>query len=153
MSNGVAGCVANLATDPYSSDTKVMEAMAAGQCDVSIVNTYYFGRLQRDNPQLPLALFWPNQDGRGVHVNVSGAGITRHAKQPAAAIGLLEWLSSAEAQGKFAELNQEYPANEAVAPSTEVASWGKFKADNVNVEAAGRLQAAAVKLMDRAGYR
>ena len=149
----VAGWVANLATDPYSSDTKVMEAMAAGQCDVSIVNTYYFGRLQRDNPQLPLALFWPNQDGRGVHVNVSGAGITRHAKQPAAAIGLLEWLSSAEAQGKFAELNQEYPANEAVAPSTEVASWGKFKADNVNVEAAGRLQAAAVKLMDRAGYR
>ncbi|WP_246125179.1 extracellular solute-binding protein [Exilibacterium tricleocarpae] len=149
----VAGWVANLATDPYSSDTKVMEAMAAGQCDVSIVNTYYFGRLKKENPQLPLALFWPNQDGRGVHINVSGAGITKHAKQPAAAVALLEWLSSAEAQGKFAELNQEYPANPAVAPSAEVASWGEFKADDVNVEAAGRLQAAAVKLMDRAQYR
>jgi iron(III) transport system substrate-binding protein len=149
----VRGWVANLATDPYSNDTAVMEAIEAGQCDVGIVNTYYFGRLQAENPDIPLALFWPNQGGRGVHVNVSGAGITKHAPNPEAAQQLLEWLSSEEAQYDFARLNQEYPVNPKVEASPEVAAWGEFKADMVNVEAAGRLQEEAVKLMDRAGYR
>lgn len=149
----VRGWVANLATAPHSNDTAVMEAIVAGQCDVGLVNTYYFGRLQAANPEVPLALFWPNQGGRGVHVNVSGAGVTKHAKYPEQAQQLLEWLSSEEAQYDFARLNQEYPANPAVEPSEEVAAWGEFKADLVNVEAAGRLQAEAVKLMDRAGYR
>lgn len=149
----VRGWVANLATDPYSNDVAVMEAIVAGQCDVGLVNTYYFGRLHADNPQIPLALFWPNQGGRGVHVNVSGAGITKHAPEAEAAQQLLEWLSSEEAQYDFARLNQEYPANPEVPPSPEVAAWGDFKADMVNVEAAGRLQDEAIKLMDRAGYR
>jgi iron(III) transport system substrate-binding protein len=149
----VRGWVDNLATEPYSNDTALMEAIAAGQCDVGLVNTYYFGRLQSDNPEIPLALFWPNQGGRGVHVNVSGAGITRHAKNPEQAQQLLEWLSSEEAQYDFARLNQEYPVHPDVSASPEVAAWGEFKADLVNVEAAGRLQAAAVRLMDRAGYR
>lgn len=151
--NIVKGWVANLATVPFSNDTKAMEAVAAGQCDATIVNTYYYGRLMKKQPDLGLALFWPNQDGRGVHVNISGAGITKHAKQPAEAQKLLEWLASDEAQGKFAELNQEYPANASVAPSAEVQAWGEFKADVVNVEAAGSLQADAVKLMDRAAYQ
>ncbi len=149
----VRGWVANLATDPYSNDVKAMEAVAAGQCDVTLVNTYYFGRLHKEKPDINLAIFWPNQDGRGVHVNVSGAGVTRYAKNPQGAQELLEWLSQPEAQHTFAELNQEYPANPAVKPSAEVASWGTFKADNINVEAAGRLQAEAIRLMDRAGYR
>lgn len=151
--NIVKGWVANLATVPYSNDTKVMEAILAGQCDISIVNTYYYGRLKKTNPNLPLALFWPNQQDRGVHVNISGAGVTRHAKSPQLAQGLLEWLSSTEAQYQFAQLNQEYPIHPQVQPSPEVASWGSFKADTVNLEAAGRLQAAAIKLMDRAAYR
>lgn len=149
----VRGWVANLATEPYSNDTLAMEAIVAGQCDLALVNTYYFGRLQQENPEIPLALFWPNQDDRGVHVNISGAGVTKHAKQPVEAQKLLEWLSSPEAQYKFAELNQEYPVNPQVEPSPLVKSWGPFKADLVNVEAAGRLQADAIKLMDRAGYR
>lgn len=148
----VEGWVANLATEPYSNDTVAMEAVEAGQCDVTVVNTYYFGRLQRERPDVPLALFWPNQDGRGVHVNISGAGITKHAKNPEQAQKLLEWLSSEEAQYKFAEANEEYPVNERVNASPLVESWGDFKADLVNVEAAGRLQADAIKLMDRAGY-
>lgn len=148
----VEGWVANLATQPYSNDTVAMEAVEAGQCDVTIVNTYYYGRLQTERPDVKLALFWPNQDGRGVHVNVSGAGITKHAKKPEQAQKLLEWLASEDAQYKFAEANQEYPVNPAVRPSPLVASWGEFKADLVNVEAAGRLQAEAIKLMDRAGY-
>lgn len=149
----VTGWVANLAAPPFSNDTKAMEAILAGQCDVTVVNTYYYGRLMEKNPDAALALFWPNQKGRGVHINVSGAGITKNAKNPAAAQKLLEWLASEEAQGDFAGLNQEYPVNKLVKPSPVVAAWGEFVADDINVEAAGRLQAAAVKLMDRAGYK
>lgn len=148
----VKGWVANLATEPYSNDTMLMEDIASGRCDVGIVNTYYFGRLQHDKPEIALALFWPNQNDRGVHVNISGAGITTHAKNPEGAKALLEWLSSADAQYTFAELNQEYPVNPDVKPSEQVQSWGTFKADQVNMGSAGRLQADAVKLMDRAGY-
>ncbi|MDZ7751125.1 MAG: Fe(3+) ABC transporter substrate-binding protein [Gammaproteobacteria bacterium] len=149
----VEGWVANLATQPFSNDTKTMEAVAAGQCDVAIVNTYYFGRLQKKDPDIELALFWPNQDDSGVHVNVSGAGITRHAPHPEAALRLLEWLSTPAAQDRFAGLNMEYPVNPAVEPDPLVAAWGDFKADNINVSKAGELQAEAVMLMDRAGYR
>ena len=149
----VAGWVNNLATSPYSNDNLAMEAVAAGQCDVTIVNTYYFGRLHRERPDINLAIFWPNQDGRGVHINVSGAGVTKHAKNPEGAKALLEWLSQPEAQYLFAEANQEYPVNPNVEPSDEVKAWGEFKADDINVEAAGRLQAQAIKLMDRVGYQ
>lgn len=149
----VRGWVANLATPPFSNDTKVMEAIAAGQCDVGIVNTYYFGRLQKKQPDIELALFWPNQAESGVHVNVSGAGVTAHAKHRDAAVKLLEWLSTPEAQEMFAGLNMEYPANPAVKPDAVVAAWGEFKGDTINVSKAGQLQADAVMLMDRAGYR
>lgn len=149
----VKSWVDNLATDPYSNDTVALEAVIAGQCDLAIVNTYYFGRMQVENPKIPLAIFWPNQNDRGVHVNISGAGITQHAKHPAEAQKLLEWLSTEQAQYKFAEANQEYPVNPKAKPSPLVQAWGEFKADLVNVEAAGHLQAEAVKLMDRVGYR
>lgn len=148
----VRGWVDNLATPPFSNDVAAMEAVLAGQCDVTIVNTYYFGRLKKEKPDAELALFWPNQDDRGVHVNVSGAGITRYAKQPEAAQKLLEWFSTPEIQKQFAEVNQEYPANPNVEPSDVVRSWGEFKADAMNVETAGSLQGDAVRLMDRAGY-
>ena len=149
----VRGWITNLATPPFSNDTKMMEAILAGQCDVGIANSYYFGRMQKKKPDIKLALFWPNQNGSGVHVNVSGAGITTHAKHRDAAIKLLEWLSSPEAQEIYANLNMEYPVNSAVKPSEIVASWGEFKADKQNLAKAGELQAEAVMLMDRAGYR
>lgn len=149
----VRSWVDNLATEPFSSDTKLIEAIVAGQCDVGIVNTYYFGRLQKENPDIPAAIFWPNQESNGVHVNISGAGITQHADQREAAIKLLEWLSGPEAQGLFAELNMEYPANPKIPAAPQVAAWGDFKQDTINVSKAGQLQAEAVMLMDRAGYR
>lgn len=149
----VRGWVANLVAPPYSDDTSVMRAIEAGQCDVGIVNSYYFGRLEQDNPQIPLALFWPNQADSGVHVNISGAGITRHARNPARALALLEWLAAPEAQALFAGLNHEYPVNPAVPPTAQVKAWGDFRQDERNVAEAGRLQARAVMLMDRAGYR
>lgn len=153
----VRGWVANLATSPFPDDTKAMEAAAAGQCDVTLVNTYYFGRLMEKKPDLPLAIFWPNQNlknkAAGVHVNVSGAGVTRHARNPAGAQKLIEWLSSEKAQNQFADVNLEYPVNPKVAPDKKVAAWGSFKQNLINVKDAGSLQAKAVKLMDRAGYK
>ena len=154
----VRGWIDNLAIEPLGNDTKVMEAIAVGQCDVGIVNSYYYGRLIEQKPALPLALFWPNQSGdgmqgRGVHINVSGAGITRASKNKALAQQLIEWLTTPEAQQMLMELNWEYPINPAVELTAELAAWGEFKADSINVSEAGRLQAAAVKLMDRAGYR
>jgi len=149
----VKGWVANLATRPFSNDTKMMQAIAAGQCDVGIANTYYYGRLLKKAPDTPLKLFWPNQDGNGVHVNISGAGVTKYAKHPKAAVALLEWMSSLQAQNLFADGNMEYPANDKVKPSAIVAAWGEFKANQINVVKAGELQVEAVKLMDRAGYK
>jgi iron(III) transport system substrate-binding protein len=155
--NIIRGWVDNLATSPFPDDTKAMEAVAAGQCDVTLVNTYYYGRLLEKNPALPLAIFWPNQNLKdktdGVHVNISGAGVTRHAKNPAGAQQLIEWLASAKAQNLFADANLEYPVNPAVAPDKSVAAWGSFKQNLINVKQAGSLQASAVKLMDRAGYK
>jgi iron(III) transport system substrate-binding protein len=149
----VRGWVANLATDPFPDDTKAMEAVAAGQCDVTLVNTYYYGRLMEKNPKLPLGLAWANQQAGGVHVNVSGAGVTKHAKHKAEAVKLIEFLSSPAAQNLFADVNMEFPVNAEVKPDAVVAAWGPFKQNPVNVAKAGELQAAAVKLMDRAGYK
>ena len=151
----VRGWVANLAAPPFSNDTKALEAVAAGRCDVTIVNTYYFGRLMKAKPDLPLAIFWPNQgEGQGgVHVNVSGGGLTAHAPHREEAVALLEWLSGPQAQRRFAGLNMEYPVNPAVAPTAEVAAWGDFRADPTNLAKAGEFQARAVMLMDRAGWR
>ncbi|MDR2877108.1 MAG: extracellular solute-binding protein [Chromatiales bacterium] len=151
----VKGWVANLAVPPFANDTRVLEAIDAGQCDVGIVNTYYFGGLIREKPALAVALFWPNQaeESGGVHVNVAGAGVTRYAKHAAQAQKLLEWLTEPEAQEMFAGINLEYPVNPAVKIDPLVAVWGSFRQDPHNVSDAGALQAQAVKLMDRADYR
>ena len=154
----VRGWVANLATDVLPNDNGVIEAVAAGRCDVGLVNTYYFGRLVAQQPDLNARLYWPNQDpslpaGNGVHINVSGAGITRHAPRAGQARAFLEWLASPAAQQQFAALNYEYPANAGVPLDPLVAGWGDFRQNATNVARLGELQAAAVRLMDRAGYR
>jgi len=149
----VKGWVSNLAAPPFSNDTKVMEAIIAGQGDVGIVNTYYFGRLVKKDPTIPIALFWPNQSSGGVHVNVSGAGVVNASENKAAAIAFLEWLSTEKAQQVFADLNMEYPVNPDVPINPTVASWGTFKQNKINLKNAGENQAAAIMLMDRSGYK
>jgi iron(III) transport system substrate-binding protein len=136
-----------------NSDTKILEAIAAGQCDVGVTNHYYLARLVAKDPDFPVAPFWANQETTGVHVNISGAGVTAHAKNRATAITFLEFLSSPEAQQMFADLSFEYPANPQAAVHPVVARWGRFKQDDINIAAAGEFQAAAVKLADRAGYK
>jgi iron(III) transport system substrate-binding protein len=149
----VQGWVNNLAAAPFSNDTKALEAVAVGIGQVTVVNTYYFGRLMNKKPDLPLAIYWPNQESGGVHMNVSGAGITKHADNRDGAVKLLEWLAGVEAQGQFAALNMEFPVNKAVAPDPVVAAWGTFKGSPLNVSVYGKFQIDAIKLMDKAGYK
>ncbi len=148
----VTAWVENLAADVFANDTQVLRAVSAGQCDVGIVNSYYLGRLLKEEPALPLRLFWPLAETGGVHVNVSGVGVTRHADHHEAAVRFVEWLSSGEAQQMFASLNLEFPANPSIAADPLVAEWGEFSPSRLNLARAGELQADAVRLMDRAGY-
>jgi iron(III) transport system substrate-binding protein len=149
----VRGWVANLATAPFADDTLLANAIAAGQCDVGLINTYYLGRLQHDTPGFPVQVFWANQAGSGAHVNVSGAGIVAASKHKAEAQKFLEWLASDAVQADFARVNFELPAKPGIALDPVVAAWGPFKPDPVNVSVAGQRQAEAVRLMDRAGWR
>jgi len=149
----VRGWVANLATEVFPDDTALLKAIAAGQCQVGITNTYYLGRLLDADNSFPVGLFWANQAGSGVHVNVSGAGITRHAKNRAGAQQLLEFLASDTAQKIYTDKDLEYPANPKVEADSVIKAWGSFKPNLINVSKAGELQAAATRLMDRAGYK
>ncbi len=149
----VRGWVANLVTDPFPDDTSLLKAIAAGQCQVGIINTYYLGRLLVKEPDFPVGLFWANQNGSGTHVNVSGAGVTRHAKNPAGAQKLIEYLSQETAQSFYVDEDLEFPANPKVQPNSLIKNWGPFKPNLLNVAKAGELQVSATRLMDRAGYR
>ena len=150
----VKGWVNNLASKPFAKDSQVMNAILAGQCDVGLVNTYYFSRLKAKQPNTPIALFWANQQTTGTHINVSGAGILKYAPSPELAKRLLEWLSSAQAQRIYAQINQEYPANQNISSDGGiVSSWGNFKHDTMDLIQVGQLQEEAVKLMQEVGYR
>ncbi len=152
--------VTNMARKPTGGDRDQVKAVAVGQCDLAIVNTYYYGRMltANDDPVTreaaeKTALFWPNQQGRGVHVNISGAGITAYAKHKDAAIRLLLYMLSPEAQREYGEVNYEYPVREDVSISATLKAWGGFKADTLNLDILGVNNIVAVMLMDRAGWR
>lgn len=153
------GLVENFARRPQGGDTDQIRAVEAGEGDVALVNSYYYGRmLASDDPQERAAaerleVFFPNQDGRGTHVNVSGAGVTAYAPHKENAVQLLEFMVNKEAQELFANANHEYPARRDVAPSEAVASWGNFKEDDLNLSVLGDLNKQAVMLADRAGWR
>ncbi|TFH13215.1 MAG: extracellular solute-binding protein, partial [Acidimicrobiales bacterium] len=134
-----------------NSDTDIYKAVADGECDIAIANTYYLGRLQTEDPAFPVEIVWPEQDGRGAHVNVSSAAVTRHAPNPDAALQLLEWLAT-DGQQAFADANFEYPANADVEPNDVVAGWGEFVADLAAVRQLGGFQPAAVGLLSATGY-
>ncbi len=149
----VGSWIANLAAEPFSNDTLMLKAIAAGQCDVGITNSYYLGKLQHEQPDLPVQIFWADQAGKGTHVNISGGGVTKHAKNREEAVRFLEWLASPATQQRFAAVNFEFPANAGVDPLPEVKAWGPFKPNEVNVGLIGKAQPAAVMLIDRTGWR
>ncbi|MBP6495805.1 MAG: Fe(3+) ABC transporter substrate-binding protein [Psychrobacter sp.] len=149
----IRGWVANLATDAFSDDTSMLEAIAAGQCEVGIANSYYYGRLLDEKPDFPVKIFWANQGTTGTHVNISGAGVITDSDNPDGALKLMEWLSSDEAQGLYASSDKEYPVKEGIDESELLRSWGQFKPDDINVQKFGELQTQAIQMMDKAGYK
>jgi iron(III) transport system substrate-binding protein len=155
----VKGLVANFARPPSGGDRDQIKMVAAGLCDVAVANTYYLGGMLegRDEKQRQAAqkvrIFWPNQNDRGAHINVSGAGVTAFAKNREAAIRLLEFLLNDASQAWYAEVNFEYPVRAGVKVSKLLKSWGEFKPDAINLTLLGDNNPLAVKVMDRAGWR
>lgn len=153
------GLVANLARPPQGGDRDQIKAVAAGQCDIAVANTYYYGKMvssKKDDQRKAAsktAIFWPNQNGRGTHVNISGAALTKSSQNKAAATRLLEFLVSDEAQSWYGAANFEYPVRAGVGHSDIVKAWGTFKGDTLNLSVLGQNNPKAVKLMDRAGWK
>jgi iron(III) transport system substrate-binding protein len=151
--------VQNFARAPKGGDTDQIKAVAAGEGDVALSNTYYFARLLNSaKPEdkavvAKLAVIFPNQGDRGTHVNVSGAGVAKYAPNKANAIKFLEYLASAEAQNYFAKGNYEFPVIANVPLHPVIASWAEFKEDQINAAVFGRNNEDALKLMDRAGWK
>ena len=149
------GVTANFARDPLGGDSDQIRAVAAGECDVAIVNHYYFARLMNDEPAVTesLALFWPEAEA-GVHVNISGMGMARNAPHPELAQQFLEFAVSDRAQRFFAELTNEYPAVASVTYQNSVLDQlGEFRADPLAATVLGENQAEAQRLFDRAGWQ
>ena len=149
----IRGWVDNLATDVFSDDTSMLKAIAAGQCEVGLTNSYYYGRLLDEQADFPVKLFWANQGTTGTHVNISGAGVITGSDNPNGALKLIEWLSSETAQGLYASADKEYPVKEGIDESELLRSWGSFKKDDINVQKFGELQTQAIQMMDKAGYK
>lgn len=149
----IRGWVDNLATDVFSDDTSMLKAIAAGQCEVGLTNSYYYGRLLDEQANFPVKLFWANQGTTGTHVNISGAGVITGSDNPNGALKLIEWLSSETAQGLYASADKEYPVKEGIDESELLRSWGSFKKDDINVQKFGELQTQAIQMMDKAGYK
>jgi iron(III) transport system substrate-binding protein len=153
------GVVANFARSPKGGDTDQLKAVAAGECQVAVANTYYYVRLMKSGRPDERAVaervgvIFPNQSGRGTHVNVSGAGVMKHAPNRDSAVKFLEYLASDEAQAYFANGNNEYPAVGKLHGNRELASLGEFRKDSLNVSLLGKNQAAAQQIYDRAGWK
>lgn len=151
--------VANFARSPEGNDTAQIKAVASGAADLTLVNTYYLPRLAKSNKAedkdiaSKIGVFFPNQDDRGTHVNISGGGVLKTAPNRAAAVQFLEYLASREAQQIFAASNNEYPAVAGVPVDSVLESYGTFKQDSLNASVFGRNNADALKLMDRAGWK
>jgi iron(III) transport system substrate-binding protein len=148
----------NMARPPQGSDRDQMRAVAAGLADIAVVNTYYVGLLLNSSDArdrtvgAAMGVFFPNQDGRGTHVNVSGAGVTKASKNRAAAVKFLEFLSSEEAQASFPQATYEYPVVEGIPWSDLQKGWGEFRADSLNLATLGELNEKAGELFNEAGW-
>ena len=152
----LAGLKTNLARKPQGNDRAQVKAIKEGVCDVTVINTYYMGRMLADPEQAQWAdsvfMIFPNQDDRGAHVNVSGMALSRSAPNRDKALRLMEFLSGNKAQQLYAERNFEYPVKSGLPLAGLVASWGEFKADKLALERIARLRGEASRLADEVGY-
>ena len=152
------GLVANFARKPQGNDRAQAKAIFEGQCDVAIMNHYYYGKMlfgdkdeQRDWANA-IRLVFTNQDGRGNHVNISGGGVAKHSPHRDDAVRFLEFLTSPTAQQLYGEVNFEYPTNPAVSPGGVLSSWGTFKSDDLAIERLAELAPQAQMIIDRSGW-
>lgn len=154
-----AGLLANMSRSPKGSDRDQIKAVASGEGDVAIVNTYYIGIMLNDaNPEERKAaekvgILFPNQGDRGTHINISGAGVTKYAPNKDNAIKLLEFLSEPESQEILANINFEYPVNPNVEVSNLLKEWGTFKTDGLNLSKLGEKNSEAVIIFDKVGWK
>lgn len=163
----VAGLINNLGADEarvivdswvaneplyINSDTDMLKAIQAGDCDVALTNSYYLGRLLQEDPEFPVTLTWPDQETFGAHLNISAAAVTANAPNKDEAVALLEWLAT-KGQKLFSDTNNEFPADPNVEPNPIIAGFGSYKADTKSVRELGRLNPAAVELLSVAGYQ
>ncbi len=156
------GIVANLARDPKGGDTDQIKAVGAGECQIAVSNTYYIARLIRStNPEEKalmekVGVVFPNQASWGTHVNIAGGAVARHAKNTAAAVKFLEYLASPEAQGYFANGNNEWPTAKGVKvnnPALQAMSGGNFKAETIPLAAVGANTVKVQQMLDRVGFK
>lgn len=154
-----SGMVANLARNPKGGDRDQVKAIASGEGDIAVVNTYYIGLMLNDENEEErkagesVGIIFPNQDNRGTHINISGAGVTKYAPHKENAVKLLEFLSGVEAQQTLANLNYEYPVNPDASKAEILKTWGDFKSDDVNLIKLGKLNSEAVKIFDKVGWK
>ncbi|MGB1218901.1 MAG: Fe(3+) ABC transporter substrate-binding protein [Flavobacteriales bacterium] len=152
------GIVANMARAPKGNDRDQVKQVALGEGKLAIINTYYLGKLLNSPNQMEVeaanrvALFFPNQNTTGTHINVSGVGITAHAPNKANALKFIEFLLSEKAQSVYAESNYEYPVNPKVKPSALLQSWGEFKADTLDLSKLSEHNAQAVSVFEKAAW-
>ena len=152
--------VANLSRRPQGNDRAQVKAIFEGQCDISIINNYYFGKLKysEDTKQREWAkgvrLIFPNQgtEDRGAHINISGGGVAKYSKNKKEAVALLEFLSKAQSQKMYGEINFEYPVNPSVETTEELKSWGSFKSDGLPIISIAQKAYDAQKIIDRVGW-
>ncbi len=153
------GLVANLARSPKGGDTDQIKAVAAGECGVALTNSYYYARLLRSTKAEDkavvekLGVMFPNQASWGTHVNIAGAAVARNAKNRAAAVQFLEYLSSESAQRYFADGNNEFPVVAGIAPNEALAGLGRFKAETVPIAKVGANTATVQQMLDRVGFK
>lgn len=154
-----AGVVANMARNPKGSDRDQVKAVASGEGDIAVVNTYYIGLMLNDeNPEERKAgesvgIIFPNQENRGTHINISGIGVTKNAPHKENAIKLMEFLSEEEAQQALANSNYEYPINPKASKAAILKTWGDFKADDVELYKLGEYNSKAVMIFDEVGWK
>ena len=151
--------VDNLAKRPQGNDRAQAKSIYAGECDVALMNTYYYGAMANNtkNPEQQdwakaIRMVFFNQDDRGQHINISAGGVVKTSPHQDEARALLEWMTGPGSQRIYAEVNAEYPVNADVAPDPSVAAWGVFKADDVSIEAIGRASSTAQMIIDRTGW-
>jgi len=153
------GLVDNFARAPKGNDRDQIKAVASGEGDIAIVNTYYLGIMLNSNDPKDVEIaksvkvFFPSQKAEGTHINISGAGVIKYAKNKENAIKLIEFLSSTEAQTLFAEANYEYPVNKEVKASGTVALWGDFKEDTLPLSDVGKYNKKAIEIATKANWR